>query len=137
MSHFSFSRLGWALTFGLTLGLTSCVEEVPVVTFSAPAEGSSFASTDIVTFIFDVDNFDLDEEAFGDEAEAGHGHIHLFLDEGETAVKTSTSATVDLDLSTLVLTPGLHTFRAALFENDHTPVENATADVLEVTIATP
>lgn len=110
---------------------------VPSVSISQPAEGSEFLTTDTIPFVFDVDNFDLDADAVGDEPEAGHGHIHLFLDNEELALKTTASSTLDLDLSTLEIPPGLHTFKAVLFENDHTIITDAGSDVVELTIAAP
>lgn len=118
--------------------LCACVPaEVPSVSFSQPAEGSEFSATDTIAFVFDVDNFDLDQEALGEEPEAGHGHIHLFLDDSEKALKTTASSVLDLDLSSLEISPGLHTFRAVLFENDHTVIEEAGSDALELVIIAP
>lgn len=112
-------------------------EDAPRVSISEPQEGAELLSTDTVQFVFDVDNFDLDADAVGDDPEAGHGHIHLFLDDGENALKTTASALLDIDLSSLELTPGLHTFRAVLFENDHTIIEDAISDAVEVNISAP
>jgi len=111
--------------------------EVPSVSISQPAEGTEFLTTATIPFVFDVDNFDLDEEAIGDEPEAGHGHIHLFLDNDELPLKTTASSTLNLDLSTLEITPGLHTFKAVLFENDHTIITDAGSDAVELNIAAP
>lgn len=105
-------------------------EDAHRVSISEPQEGVELSSNDTVPFVFDVDNFDLDAEALEDDSEAGHGHIHLFQDDGENALKTTASAILDLDLSSLELTPGLHTFRAVLFENDHSIIENAVSDAV-------
>lgn len=119
-------------------GMLACeAPPTPVVSITAPAEGATLKSNEVVQFIFDVDDFELDPEAVGDAPEAGHGHIHIFLDDLTQPIQTTPASAVDIDLSSLVLTPGFHVFRAALFNNDHTPIEEAIPDSVEVVIEAP
>ncbi|MFM7202042.1 MAG: hypothetical protein ACKO6N_14770 [Myxococcota bacterium] len=118
--------------------LLACEAPVtPAVSITAPAEGATLKSNEVVQFIFDVDDFELDPAAVGESPEAGHGHIHIFLDDLTQPIQTTPASAIDIDLSSLVLTPGFHVFRAALFNNDHTPIEEAISDSVEVNIEAP
>lgn len=59
----------------------------------------------------------ISKEHYGKERKSGEGHIHVYLDNGEKIAVTD-EPPVFKDL-----TPGSHSLRVSLHNNDHTPYD--------------
>ncbi|MFC4767357.1 hypothetical protein [Effusibacillus consociatus] len=59
----------------------------------------------------------ISKEHYGKEKVAGEGHIHMYLDNGEKQGVT------DITNVLTGLTPGIHTLKVSLHNNDHTPYD--------------
>jgi len=97
------------------------------IRFPSSSETLHYCSTMIV--VVDVLGFQLEPDALGDDAEAGHGHWHL-LDGGVYVDSTGDPWTaVQGDLA---LADGRHFLTAELVNNDHQPLEPAvTSNLVE------
>jgi hypothetical protein len=74
-----------------------------------------------------VRGFKENPMAIGTVAKAGEGNWHIYVDGKLTGVSASSVADAQL-------TSGKHTVKAALFNNDQTPVNGASSDQVTVTV---
>ncbi|WP_127579387.1 hypothetical protein [Paenibacillus koleovorans] len=71
----------------------------------------------------------ISPEQYGKARKEGEGHIHMYLDNGEKIGVTQEAKVFEN------LTPGVHTIRVSLHNNDHTPYDVTKS--VEFTIAPP
>ncbi len=99
-----------------------------VVTPSTMAAG---ATVDVVVT---VEGFVL-EAPQGQPNEAGHGHFHIYLDgaSGGNYLLAGETENVSLTIPANT-TPGPHSLKISLGENDHAPVSPAIEQVVDITV---
>ena len=97
----------------------------PGIRIIAPKNGASISPHVIVDVA--VTGLKLDPVAVGTAAKAGEGHWHLYVD-GKLAGLSASS------VADATLTPGTHTLKASLHNNNHTPVEGASSSEITVTV---
>jgi hypothetical protein len=99
----------------------------PAVTILSPAEGATIPLNWTLVET-EATDFVLDPAAIGQPSVAGRGHQHFFVD-GVYLFYGGETSTLLKDL-----TPGPHTVRVALHNNDHTPISPATWAEVNVTV---
>lgn len=87
----------------------------PSVAIVSPLNGSMVMGPD-VTLMVTVTNFTLAPDEIGMLPVPGHGHLHVLLDGLLTAITASGTHTL------MGLTPGMHTVRVELHQNNHLPL---------------
>lgn len=125
--------------------LAGCLSEpdTPTIEITSPLENQTIRTGDITVRV-NVNHFrTVDRQG---EADApGEGHIHFYLDvdpmpdtPGQPAVPADPNATwahISVTSHTFYgVGPGAHTFAVQLVNNDHTPVEPAVSDEVNVTV---
>lgn len=96
----------------------------PAIRIVSPSNGSQ-VSTHLVVRVA-IAGFQMDPVDIGMQPKPGHGHWHLYVDGQLAGLSASNVADV-------ALTPGQHTLRVSLHNNDHAPVKDAQADQVTVT----
>ncbi|HEX9709038.1 MAG TPA: hypothetical protein VGB42_03605 [Candidatus Thermoplasmatota archaeon] len=99
----------------------------PSIRITAPSDGSTVPLNWTVVTV-EVANLILDPDAVGGSPVAGRGHWHVFVD----GVYISFSATGQAVVADL--TPGVHTLRVQLHQNNHEPLDPAVFHEVTVTV---
>jgi hypothetical protein len=105
--------------------------ENPSISLVAP---TSIAQGQDLILTWTVAGFVIDPGAFGGAAEPGRGHVHVFEVVNGTAVYKG--ATAGSSWTFTGLSAGPHTFKVALFNNDHTALPTEVSSTQTVTVAT-
>ncbi len=98
----------------------------PAIQIVSPTNGATIGEHVIVQAR--VNGFALNPVAIGTAAKAGEGHWHLYVDGKLAGLSASSVADV-------TLTPGQHTLKVELHNNDHTPVAGAQSDQITVDVS--
>ncbi len=112
----------------------SVVTSATGITILNPASGSQ-VSTLGARLVVAVSGFTLSSADYGGPAIPGEGHIHFYLDTVGSASLLGTSTNTTFNTGTLPL--GTHTVIAELFNNDHTPLNPAVMDSVQISISAP
>ena len=126
-----------------TLFGASCTLIEPAVTIESPEDGTSLPEGN-VNISVDVSNFELVDK-MGQPNEEGEGHIYYYMDvdppttPGDTAAtdRGSHFATSDTSYTWTDVPQGTHTFAVQLVNNDHTVLDPAATDTIEVSVERP
>ena len=102
----------------------------PTLTILSPTEGQVITGS-AVTVTIQVTNFTLAPGSIGGANQPGQGHWHLILDGGAPQVVGTES------FNLTGLTPGAHTIKAELHNNDHSPLSPPVEVTVNVTVAGP
>lgn len=118
----------------------SCTLLEPTIMIESPEDGASIPPGN-VTITVDVSNFELVDK-MGQPSATGEGHIHYYMDvdppttPGESAITEPGTyfATSDTSYTWTNVSAGTHTFSVQLVNNDHTVIDPAATDTIEVTV---
>jgi hypothetical protein len=111
--------------------VTNAPQGTPTLTILSPAGFLNNATTVSPSFVvsFAVSNFVLTDPV-GQPKALNTGHIHIFLDGAYYGQATSVSSIQFVGLS-----PGTHTIRLELVNNDHTPLNPDVSKTITVTVS--
>jgi hypothetical protein len=101
----------------------------PSITLTAP---TSVAQGQDVTLTWGVSGFVVDAGAFGGAPEAGRGHVHVF--EVVNGVENYKAASAGSSWTFSGLSPGTHTFKVELYNNDHSELATEYSSTKTVTV---
>ena len=107
----------------------SAMGVAPAISIVSPSGAGTVSSRGFRVSVR-VAGIELDAEHYGGSNIPGHGHIHYFVD--STFIP---SPLPDLDVGPL--SPGIHTVRAELVNNDHSSLVPAVSDQTDFTVADP
>ena len=108
--------------------------QTPAITFTSPAEGSTVQGPE-VTVTFSLSNFEIDPANVGKTNAAGKGHVHGYLDGGSYIAIADYKVVLNKASAGVDLTPGQHSLKLELVNNDHGKVTPAVEKTLTFTVS--
>jgi hypothetical protein len=99
---------------------------------TATVSPTSVAAGGDVTVTVSTENFVL-EAPTGQANQAGHGHYHIYLDDDTDYLVADAQASVSVTIPDTT-TPGAHTLRVELYNNDHSELDPEIADTIDLTV---
>ena len=108
--------------------------QTPGITFTSPTEGSTVTGPE-VTVMFSLSAFEIDAANVGKVNAPGKGHLHGYLDGGNYIPIADNKVVLNKATTGVDLTPGKHTLKLELVNNDHGKVSPSVEKTLTFTVA--
>jgi hypothetical protein len=104
------------------------------ITVSLTVDPTTMNPGDTINGTVVVENFVLEEPA-GQPNEPGHGHYHVYLDGAQgTGYLVADQSPTTLITIPLQTTPGPHTLRISLGQNNHAPLQPPVEEIIDITV---
>jgi hypothetical protein len=105
----------------------------PGVAISSPANGATVTGSSF-SMTVSLNNFELCGTCFGKDSITGVGHWHIFLDQPVMSHMLTMASDTTQTVSLKAITPGWHTFYAALVNDQHMPFMGVPSTMAAVTL---